>query len=96
MVVNFFSGKKLFPTFKKDLEAVKLLKNMQDPAKPAEPTQPAQTFIQQNFYAAPNGQFPNVPFPQQQIPNNNPFQQIPTNNEQPKMVIENKEESSND
>jgi hypothetical protein len=61
MLVNFFSGKKLFPPYPEDLKAYQILTALSQQALNAGTPQPAQTnvYLQQNYYPG-QGQ-PGVP-----------------------------------
>lgn len=78
MLINFFSGKKLFPPFEEDVKAQRLIQEQLDKKNtPPEPQQPQTVFIQQTYYQTPPGMGmpPQTGIPQAQP---NPYQgQIP-------------------
>ena len=63
MLVNFFSGKKVFPAYPEEEKAYAILKRAIDqqngePAPAPQPPQPQQVYVQQNFYTSTPGQIP--------------------------------------
>jgi len=91
MLINFFKGKKLFPVFEEDVQALKILnasfeqKAGQIAQQQAQPQQ-GNTFIQQNFYAAPGQPFPGLN--NQGLPNPSDFKQVGTSENQNVTQIE--------
>ena len=69
MSVHFFQGKRLFPPFKEDEEAMRILQGALDeanaqkePAPVAQTNNTSQVYIQQNYYGQnPYGQMPPLP-----------------------------------
>jgi hypothetical protein len=77
MLVNFFSGKKLFPPYPEDLKAYEILTNLANAQLNAANPQPAQTnvYLQQNYYPG-QGQPGAQPNPQVAPQPQPPYQQM--------------------
>lgn len=78
MLINFFSGKKLFPPFEEDVKAQKIIQNQLDAKlnpQPAPTPQPQTVFVQQNYYTSPPNQPQQAIAQQNQQPFPQPFPQ---------------------
>ena len=61
MIVNFFRGKKLFPSFEEDEKAYKILKSaLEEQNAESKPAEPSPVYVQQNFYGAAPGTIPYI------------------------------------
>lgn len=90
LLFNFFTGKKLFPTFEEDKKAYSIMKHSLDvangtaameAAKMAAASQPQPIYVQQNIYqTTPTNNLPNIELPNgQSIPSPQPqISQAPT------------------